>query len=222
MADSLSMVVSRAVNRLQPRRVDANVPDAGLPISDMFMEVDDAWLAEHPNVSDVYGWRLEFQFIDNESGFVETSAPMYSDLDVIGRAEPYRTFAGTGVREMTFVLQFAAQGLGVPGEQISPTVARDIINEEVIQPVRFLDAMKYPVEDTEVQISYAPPPVYLQLGELFQARCVVQNAVATWRYPVDPISKLPMYADVPVTFAVVRRVPSNPLVMGGPVSGVFQ
>jgi hypothetical protein len=135
------------------------------------------------------GTSLAVQYYDTEGGFAESSAPNYADAEVVGRAEPYKTFTGTGSKEISITFNFKAQG-------------EKSLQEEVTYPARFLDALKYPLSSG--RLSYPPPPCLLTIGALFIARVVITSADITWEAPFDPDTLLPHGASVPVTFTVVR------------------
>jgi hypothetical protein len=136
------------------------------------------------------GDKLSVVYFDTEGGISETTTPNYSDSEVVGRAEPFKTFSGTGSKEIAITFNFKAQG-------------ERSIKDEVIYPARFLDALKYPMSGS--RISYPPPPCLLTIGSLFMARVVITAADITWEAPFEVDTLLPHGASVPVTFAVVRN-----------------
>lgn len=162
-----------------------------------FLLIDPDWIARHPG-----GWRsplgpvLPFIFIDLEDGIEESAAVNYADIEVIGRAESYKSFIGAGNREFPLTFKFRAQGA------IFSTVAL-AIQAEVMGPALWLDALKQPFVG-EDGLSHAPPPCFLSLGLLFFGRVVATDVQISWQPPFEPLSFLPHGADVTCTFTVVR------------------
>lgn len=141
---------------------------------------------------------LAFTFIDLENGFSDGITPNYSDTPVIGRAEAYKVFTSSSNREVSFTVQFQAQGLANVDEELSSATDR-----EVMKPVRWLSALRQPIIDRSSGLSYAPPPVFLKIGNLYAMRAVVQNLDIQWNGPFDPETMQPMHADVTITLAAV-------------------
>lgn len=83
-----------------------------------------------------------------------------------------------------------------------------ILDREVVQPARWLDALRYPITD-EAGVTHGPPPVILSIGDILAMRCVVTSCGVGWRSPWDPETMLPHGADVSVTFASVATRISN-------------
>lgn len=181
----------------------------------LFLKVDDNWLAQHPGFARDYDQTLTLTFVDLEAGIPESSQPNYGDVDVIGRSEAYKIYGNTSSKEVALTFQFRAQNLD--GVDVA-----DALQREVVKPARFLDALKYPITDENTGISYAPPPILLQIGNLLLARAVVTSAELTWQSPFDPDSLLPHGAEVACTFTIVRSLPGNYLVQGGPIDGVWK
>lgn len=136
-------------------------------------------------------------YVDWESGIQENSSPNYTDTDIVGRGELYKSWISNPNRDVQLTLKFRVQGEG-----------RQAIYDEVIYPARWFDKAKYPVYDPSTEQSYDPPPLILTIGRLLRVRCIVTSADITWMEPFEPISLLPHAADVPLTVQVVRR--SNP------------
>lgn len=152
--------------------------------------IDPSWphqaLWNHP-----FGSILRFTYIDFEQGIQESVTPNWADTDVIGRAEPYKTFAGLPSREIQITFQFVNQ--------------TGNLNQEVVLPARFLDALKYPVYSTQSGFSYPPPTCLLKIGDLLTARVVLTGGDLAWKGPVDVDTLLPYQCEFQATFAVVRR-----------------
>ena len=170
------------------------------PMQDLaFIEIDEMWLAENPE-----GWqsrlgsRLPFLFMDLEEGIQESAAVNYADIEVVGRAEAYKSYVGTGNREIQLTFQFRVQGIE------AGAFLETAIDNEVLQPAHWLEALKYPyVGDDE--LSHAPPPCLLQVGQLFSGRVVATDVQRTWQSPFEPESLLPHGAEVTCTFAVTSE-----------------
>jgi hypothetical protein len=185
--------------------------------------VMEAFLEQNP-----IGRKLSFAFLDFEAGISENAPPQYADTDVVGRAEQYKTYVGTANREYNLTFKFQAQGLGQNAG--TPTASRDaaknagngpegnraaakvtrtalatILEQEVVNPALWLDALQQPVV-TPDGLSHAPPPVLVTVGRLIPtSRCIVLAAPPTWLQPFDPETLLPFAAEVGVTLTVVRK-----------------
>jgi len=147
------------------------------------------------------GSTLRFTFLDLDQGIAENAAVNYADIEILGRTELFKMFTGTQNREVSLTFQFRAQG------QSGGTLS-DIIDREVMQPAKFLDALKFPLIGDD-EVSHAPPPCILTIGRLLLIRVVVTEAQITWVPPFDPETMLPYGADVSVTFTAVHRGMSN-------------
>lgn len=195
---------------------DANLGDR------LTVRIDPNWphrsLWAHP-----LGEVLRSTFVDLAGGVSEAATPNYVSTEVTGRAEGYRAYINTSNRSITVLFRFRAQGLAGPG-----AIASQVIEDEVLSPVRFLDALKYPVFNAQQGISYAPPPVILKIGTLITARCILSAGDPQWIYEtLDTDSLLPHACDFQATFDVVRTskadlsyFPSG--AQGGPMSGVWE
>jgi hypothetical protein len=194
--------------------VDSNLGDR------LTITIDPSWphisLWAHP-----FGNTLRVTFIDFAAGVQENAAPNYVNTEVVGRAEAYKAFLNTQNRQIQVPFRFRAIGQG----SIDPRTA---IENEVVQPARFLDALKYPVYDPNQNLSFAPPPVLVKFGELFLARCIVTGGDINWIFdPMEPDTLLPHGCDFNAQFEVVRAFradlsyfPSGS--SGGPISGDWQ
>ena len=182
--------------------------------------IDTGWphrsLWQHP-----FGTILRVTYVDWDAGITEAMSPGYIDTTPLGRAEAYKAWTSNPNRSINVNFKFRAQGL-------NGTIPDQVINEEVLLPARFLDALKYPVYNPQQDVSYAPPPVILRIGTLLTARCVLTGGDPQWIFdPMDPDSLLPHGADFNATFEVVRAFkrdlsyfPSGQ--SGGPMSGDWQ
>lgn len=157
------------------------------------IRIDPTWpyyyLWDHP-----LGDRLDITYWDTDSGISDTSAPNYADTDIVGRGELYKNWISTGNKELQITFQFHVQGVGTSA-----------LRNEVLLPARFLDALKHPVYDPGTDLSYAPPTVLVQIGSMFLIRAIVTQADIQWMAPFEPGTQLAHHAEVPTTFAVVRR-----------------
>jgi len=205
------------INRVAAGRTAGSSLSIAQPLRDLlFLKVDDNWLAQHPNIAQDYDTTLTFTFFDTESGIQEQAQANYGSMEVIGRAESYKTFAGTSNKTVTMPFRFRAQGLDSVEDMAQAMEA------EVTRPARFLDALQYPIEDPVSGISYAPPPVYMQIGSLLRLRAIVTDVAINWMQPFEPTTMMPMGAEVDVTFEVVRQTPVNYMTVGGPSDGKWQ
>ena len=123
----------------------------------------------------------------------------YASVLPVGRGEGYQAYLGTSNREITLRIQFHVQGIH------STDVTTTLFEREVIQPTRFLDALKSPVNSEQQNLSYPPPPCILKIGALFTGRVIVTAGDVTWMPPWDPDLLLPHGSEVRSTFRVVRR-----------------
>lgn len=179
--------------------------------------LDPSWphigLWQHP-----FGRTLRVTFVDFESGIQEGADPNYVPSEVVGRAEAYMAYINTRNRRITIPFKFRAQGVAA-GTQ------RAAIDAEVINPVRFLDALKYPVHDPNLNLSFAPPTVIVHIGELLTARCILTGGDINWIHtPMETDTLLPHGADFTAQFEVVRTFQADLSYFpagesGGPISG---
>jgi hypothetical protein len=134
-------------------------------------------------------------------------------MEVIGRSEAFKNYIGTANREISFLLQFRAQGLTSGSKET-------VLREEVSKPARFLEGLKYPLID-ELGIAHSPPACILILGELLRLRVIATQIDITWQPPFDVDTMLPHGADVQCTFTAVHSRIENYMFEGpnrlGPV-----
>ena len=167
-----------------------------MPLRNLIVvELDPFWYAVHKaKWKSPLGSRLPVTFIENEDGLSETVSVAYADVEVVGRAENFKTYMGASNRELPITFQFRAQGLSGLDRQAT-------IRKEVMDPYRWLDALNYPIESGGV--SYPPPTLFVTIGELISMRCIA-TAISTRFLPaIDPLTYLPMGIDVSVTFVSV-------------------
>lgn len=163
----------------------------------LHVSIDPTWYAvNRMRWNSPLGDKLPVTFLALDDGITEVSSVEYADTQVIGRAEVYKSYMGTGNREISLLFQFRAQG-------ISGVNLKQTIEKEVIAPARWLDALKYPV--IVGALSIAPPPVILVLGELLVLRCIATAVSLRWGPQFDPATMLPLSADVEVTFTAVHE-----------------
>ncbi len=190
------------------------------------VRIDPTWRYRHLWGSPL-GQKLSATFFDFDDGISESASVDYCDTSVIGRAEQFKTYTGTGNREVTLAFKFRAQGLVGGGSDIRAGGAamsaiqaplfidsngvetRDntsdllsVIESEVVQPAKFLDALKFPLRQDN-GISVGPPRVLLTIGRLLTMRAIVTAAQLDWKAPFDPDTLLPYGAEVNVTFTSV-------------------
>jgi hypothetical protein len=136
--------------------------------------------------------RIPLVFLDLENGIEETAEPSYQTTEVMGRQEAYQTFISTGNKEVQFRIVFQVQGVGT-------TTPNAAILNEVIRPVRWLEALKFPVYDLVRAISLPPPPVMLRIGSFLFMRGIVTSCNPAWKGPFEPSLLYPYNAEVQVT-----------------------
>lgn len=183
------------------------------------VRIDPQWphrsLWDHP-----FGEVLRTTFFDFAAGIQENASPNYVNTEVVGRAEAYKAYLNTMNRQIQMPFVFRVQGQ-------QGTDSRTAVEQEVIQPARFLDALKYPVFDPNQGISYEPPPVIVHFGALFTARCVLTGGDIQWVFDsMEPDTLLPHAAVFNAQFEVVRRFQADLSYFpsgssGGPISGTW-
>ena len=151
------------------------------------------------------GDTLRVTFMDYEQGIPENASVGYADIDILGRSEKFKTYTGTENKEIPLTFQFRAQGRGAG----SGTSLARTLDHEVIQPAKWLDALKYPLIGDVDGVANAPPPVLLTIGALIAMRVVLTEANITWQAPFDPETMLPYGADVACSFQAVHTNMGN-------------
>lgn len=158
------------------------------------IEIDPTWYAQYGALwKSPLGKRIAITYMDTDSGIIEAAQARYADIEVIGRAQGFKTYMGTANRAVQLTFHFQAQGIS--GVDLAGT-----IDTEVVQPSKWLDALNYPLNNNG--ISVAPPPVILTLGQLLSMRAIVAPQVR-WLFPVDPNTMLPMASEVTCEFIAV-------------------
>lgn len=182
--------------------VKDRMEDIPAPLGDRFsLMIDPVWRSRFPD-----GWQSRLgpvlypTFYNFDEGISESGGVNYADTDVVGRAEQIKSYVGSGNREIPLTFQFQAQG-GSGRDGV------ETLNQEVVYPAKWLDALKHPY--IREDISHPPPPVLLRLGSLLQARCIATDVTVTWKAPFHPTAMLPYAAEVSCTFTVVREVIGN-------------
>lgn len=182
------------------------------------LALDPEWTARHGSLwRHPLGRTLRVTYADWEAGITESVSPNYAEADVIGRAEPYKAWLNNPSRQINLGFRFHAQGIN--------STDATAIEDEVILPARWLDALKYPVYNPQQNISYAPPPVILTIGSLLVARCVLTGGDIEWQFEaMDTDLLLPHAANFNATFEVVRTFKQDLSYFGsnGPMYGVWQ
>jgi len=164
------------------------------------LSLDPIWLDMNPNGWEFEDENLPFHFIDLEEGISEQSDVNYASIDVIGRAESYKMYMGTGNKVIPITFKFQSQGLSTSG---SLTLS-DVLIKEVRTPAMWLDALKYPYVGDD-NLSHAPPTCILQIGQLFSGLVIATQVGIQWMPPFEPSTLLPYAAEVQCEFTVVRR-----------------
>ena len=177
--------------------------------------IDPFWLSQHLDYPlGPLGSKLACKYVDLESGITETVGVNYADSDVVGRAEAYKTYMGSANREIQLTFHFVVDKddpLTVPlfgSGNTEADVTGLTLDDLVVQPALWFDSLKQPWVGSD-GLSHAPPPCYLQIGELFVGRCVVTDASITWHHPFSVYTLFPHHSEVQVTFAVVRETIEN-------------
>ena len=78
------------------------------------------------------------------------------------------------------------------------------IDTEVMQPSKFLDALKYPLV-TPQGVSVGPPPLLLTIGQLLTMRCIATAVELRSLPPFDPDTLLPYRTEVACTFTSTQQ-----------------
>jgi hypothetical protein len=93
----------------------------------------------------------------------------WSDIPIIGRSEPIKTYFMSRQRTFGFTLAFVS------------SVDQDDSGDPAIvaEKVRFLRALTYP-RRSPGGLVLGPPVVYLIVGDLIRSRCVVRSVRATY------------------------------------------
>jgi len=175
------------------------------PLEDILvLEIDPLWTHIIPWES-VFGTQntLTLTFLDLEQGIEEVATPNYTDSEVIGRAEGYKTYVGTGNKEIPLTFSFWAQGEIASGNDLT-----QIIRKEVIERARWIERLKFPFID-EAGVAHAPPPLRLTIGQLITQRVIVTDASIKWLAPFTPDEMLPHGCEISCTFTVVNRAIAN-------------
>lgn len=159
------------------------------------------WVSRSP-----MGALMTATFIDLEGGIEESSSPQYSNTQVLGRPEDFKTYLGTSNRSVNLTFQFRAQGRPSLGGLVEGIY--DALDREVQKPARWLDSLKYPYVDAQ-GISHAPPPCILSIGQLLLLRVIASQITVRWLPPWDVKTHLPFAADVACTFEAVHQQLGN-------------
>jgi len=154
-------------------------------------------------------FRIEAIFMELAEGITETATVQYDEEHIVGRASSILSFMGVSARQIPLTFRFHVQGrVGSTGGDTDSAMIAEAIRDEVLEPVKFLEALKYPVVD-EMGLAHAPPPVILTIGRLAVMRAVVHECQVTWQAPWLIEAMLPYGADVQVTFAEVQPLVGN-------------
>jgi hypothetical protein len=158
-------------------------------INNCYIAIDPSW--EHRALwQSPIGNQLNFTYVDFEGGIDEAAQANYADTDITGRAEPFKAFLGNASKEVSLSISFMAQSSDV--------------QREVVDPGRFLDALKYGLFDPGTELTTEAPPCILKIGTLFTGRVVLTNGDPKWQGPIDIETLLPHRCDFDATFSVVR------------------
>lgn len=186
------------------------------PHKNFYVRIDPDWTAAHPGLwKHPIGNTLPVTYASFfESGLdMGGGEPNYARIDPVGRNEGYVVYSNTTNRELPITFTFQVQGgaglsSGITdftsGSGSSASIAA-AIKAEVLDPVSFLEALKYGITDTVSGISYPPPTVIVKVGNLTMVRAKVLSAQPKYLTPIEPETMLPYAAEVACTFVVVRR-----------------
>lgn len=153
--------------------------------------------------------RVDAIFMELAEGITETATVQYDEEHIVGRASSILSFMGVSARQIPLTFRFHVQGRsdftsGDPDQEM----ISDAIHQEVLTPVKFLEALKFPVIDG-MGLAHAPPPVILTIGSLSRMRAIVHECQITWQAPWLIEEMLPYGADVQVTFVEVEPLVGN-------------
>ena len=190
----------------------------------------DAWLAvdkSRPEVRNAYdGYdRLQFQWFPEEIS--DSVQPNWEAVDVLGRSEPFQNYSNTSAREFTLDLEFYATGIG----KVSPLIMAggilsefgvesvdenefmspmfDSIDLQVLQKIRFIQSLAYPIKTTAGYVS-APAECFLVIGKWLNARVIMTGAAdITFSGPWDVETIRPYHALVSLTLTEVNMQPKD-------------
>ena len=132
-----------------------------------------------------------------EDGFEEEADVNYSETEIIGRAENHQTWINNGNRNISITFKFHVEGDEAPDVQ-------EAIIAGVVEPARWLEALKYPLVDQSGSV-IAPPRATLQMGQLYTGRVIATSVTPAWKGPWDQDSLLPHHAEVSATFTEVNK-----------------
>lgn len=206
-----------------PADITADFPEADPSYFNVTIQIDPTWIhvdefrtALNKSLGYVDRDKLVFVFSPmSEEGLAENATVNYAPTDVLGRTEGYRTYIGNNSREIPMTFHFVYQGEAVsvdpdPNEDGTGTGNSDPdagVVAAVIEPTRWLDALRYPIQSYQTGLSIAPPPLLLQVGRLLLARVILSDYGYTWRGPFVPGTMYPSSSEVRCTFTVVRNIP---------------
>lgn len=118
--------------------------------------------------------RLNFQLMPDSISDYKTAN--WGDINVIGRAEPYRVYANSTPRTFAFSLKFiASTSQGDAG-----------VIAEVKNKVHFLQSLVYPTENAGI-VDH-PPVIFLIIGDFISSRCIAKTYNTRWSGPWETVS----------------------------------
>lgn len=141
--------------------------------------------------------RLEWQVWPEEIN--ESKSVDWSNVAIIGRAEPYLVYSSSGPRIFTFTLGFMSS---VDGTDTGEA-------DEVRKSMAFIESLAYP--DVSHGIVVPPPTCILVIGKLLDTRVVLTNYNFRWLGPWELsdafVPDLPMRAEATITLQEILRLP---------------
>jgi hypothetical protein len=166
-------------------------------------EINGAYLWDEENPGDL----CVFQNMPTE--FSDSKSADWSDTVIPGRSEPIKGYAASSARSFSLNITFVESmdqgdtpgfvgpvGPGFPAP--APWYVRDKVN--------FCRSLVYPDYDAG-DLVQPPHTVIFVVGKLIRSRCVCKDVGVTWKGPWDPVSLIPMIAEVQMTLEEVNTLP---------------
>lgn len=143
--------------------------------------------------------RVNFMYTMEEFGPSGEEAN-WEEVPIIGRSEPFQNYANTSARSWSLTFEFYAQGVN-PNTNLTQA-----IEDEVLKPVHFLESLKFPIRKGNGMVA-DPATCFLIIGNLVRERVICISAEPKYMEPFEPVTFLPMRAQVDCEFKVVNQYP---------------